>query len=124
MPKAVSSGDVLSLKVSTRIGTNPDNTKCAGHNNAVGLRLYYDSTGQASRLDATIGSVNFIEYLDSDGAVCKNAPSTGVSNRYLDSAAPTATSAKCKDSAAVNFNGGNLYKEIGTWGTLGNWIMP
>ena len=30
--------DQLSLKVWTRIGTNPDNTKCAGHSNAVGLR--------------------------------------------------------------------------------------
>jgi hypothetical protein len=36
----LTSGDVLSLKVLTRIGTNPDDTKCSGlggsHNNAVG----------------------------------------------------------------------------------------
>jgi hypothetical protein len=44
--------DVLSLVVSTRIGTNPDNTKCAGHNNAVGLRLYFDAVDRVSRFGA------------------------------------------------------------------------
>ncbi len=33
----------------------------------------------------------------------------------LDTAAPTATTAKYKDSTSVNFNGGNSWKEIGTW---------
>lgn len=47
--------DTLSLKILTRIGTNPDNTKCPGHNNAVGLRLYFDSTTRQARFDATIG---------------------------------------------------------------------
>jgi hypothetical protein len=40
--------DVLSLKVSTRIGTNPDGSKCAGHNNATGLREYFDSIDRPS----------------------------------------------------------------------------
>jgi len=40
--------DGLSLKVLTRIGTNADDTKCAGHANAVGLRLYFDATGTPS----------------------------------------------------------------------------
>ncbi|MGH7206225.1 MAG: Ig-like domain-containing protein, partial [Nitrospiraceae bacterium] len=48
--------DSLALKLSTRIGTNPDNTKCAGHNNAVGLRLYFDSTTRQARLGLTTGS--------------------------------------------------------------------
>ena len=127
VPATVDQGDVLSLKVSTRIGTISETTKCAGHNGAVGLRLYYDSTGQASRLGAKIGSVPaaFTEYLRSDGNVCKNAESTGVTNRYSRPGRPGGDRrAKCKDSTAVNFSGGNPYKEIGTWGTLGNWTMP
>jgi hypothetical protein len=48
--------DTLSVKLSTRIGTNPDNTKCAGHNNAVGLRLYFDATTHQARFDATTGA--------------------------------------------------------------------
>ena len=50
--------DGLSLKISTRIGTNPDGTKCAGHNNAVGLRLYFDATSRASKVGATLGVPN------------------------------------------------------------------
>jgi hypothetical protein len=120
VPQTVNKGDILSLKLSTRIGTINETTKCAGHNSAVGLRLYYDSTAQASRFDATIGSVNFTEYLRSDGNVCKNAESTGVTSRTL-GAAPTATAAKCKDSTTVNFSGGNPYKVISTWGS---WTLP
>ncbi len=45
---AFSGSDVLSVKVLTRIGTNPNNTLCGGHSNAVGLRLYFDSTNRPS----------------------------------------------------------------------------
>jgi hypothetical protein len=45
--------DVLSLKLSTRIGTNPNDTKYAGHNNAVGLRVYFDATNRAAKFDST-----------------------------------------------------------------------
>jgi hypothetical protein len=48
--------DTLSLKILTRIGTNPDGTKCGGHNNAVGLRLYFDATSRISTFGAAIGS--------------------------------------------------------------------
>lgn len=45
--------DRLSVKLLTRIGTNPDETKCAGgHASAAGLRAYFDAVGRASRLDA------------------------------------------------------------------------
>src|SRR6266571_348215 len=50
--------DQLSLKVWTRIGTNPDNTKCGGHSSAAGLRLYFDATSRSARFGATIGSPN------------------------------------------------------------------
>jgi RHS repeat-associated protein len=49
--------DTLSVKLSTRIGTNPDDTKCTGHNNAVGLRLYFDATTRQARFDVTTGVV-------------------------------------------------------------------
>ncbi len=44
--------DVLDLKVLTRIGTNPDGSQCAGHTNATGLRLYFDSTNRPSGFDS------------------------------------------------------------------------
>jgi hypothetical protein len=49
--------DVLKLRVLTRIGTNSDGTKCAGpggsHNNAVGLRLYFDQVNRDSQFATT-----------------------------------------------------------------------
>jgi hypothetical protein len=108
-PVGFAPGDVLSLKVLTRIGTNPGNTKCAGpggtHNNAVGLRLYYDAVSRPSRFAAEIAPDPLTDFfLHSAGA-----------NFFLDDMAPTATAAKFKDSAAVNFAGGNPWREIGTW---------
>jgi hypothetical protein len=47
-------GDVLMVRVLARIGTNPDDTKCAGHNGAAGLRLYFDGVNQASQFGATL----------------------------------------------------------------------
>lgn len=46
--------DVLSVKILTRIGTNVSGSSCGGHNNAVGLRLYFDASNRASKFDATI----------------------------------------------------------------------
>jgi hypothetical protein len=42
--------DVISVKISTRIGTNGAGTFCGGHSNAVGLRGYFDSVDRPSRL--------------------------------------------------------------------------
>src|SRR5262245_56572521 len=51
----LSPGDVLSLRVSSRIGTNPDGTMCGtGHQTSSGLRLYYDASARPSRFDMTI----------------------------------------------------------------------
>jgi len=48
--------DTLSLKLLTRIGTNPDDTKCTGpggsHNNAAGLRIYFDGVSNSSQFGA------------------------------------------------------------------------
>lgn len=101
-------GDVLSLRVLTRIGTNPDGSKCSGpggsHNNAVGLRLYYDAPTRALKFGAAISPDPMQDlFLHSSG-----------STYFLDEAAPTGA-VKYKDSAGVNFNNGNPWKEIGTW---------
>lgn len=112
----VASGDVLALRASTRIGTNPNDTKCAGHNSAAGLRLYYDAGNRPSRFDATItpdSSKDF--YLHSNGSLCGNAQSSGVTQFSLDNTAPAAANPRCKDSGTVNFSGGNPFSVIGTW---------
>ena len=111
-------GDVLALRVSTRIGTNPNGTKCgpAGHNSAVGLRLYYDASSRASRVGAVISPDPGVDlYLHSNGNACGNAESTGVTTRTLNSTAPIGASAKCKDSTSISFAGGNPFKMIGIW---------
>jgi hypothetical protein len=43
--------DTLNLRVWARIGTNPDDTKCMGHNNATGLRVYFGSATRPSALN-------------------------------------------------------------------------
>jgi hypothetical protein len=97
-------GDVLTLRFSTRIGTNPNGTKCAGHNNATGLRLYYDGATRQSRIDAEVSPSAATAYF---------LRSFGTTNT-LDGQPPTGT-AKFKDSPALNFSGGNAWKTIGDW---------
>jgi hypothetical protein len=111
-------GDVADLKVSVRIGTNPDDTKCSGpgasHSNATGLRLYYDSVSRPSRFNVTLApfpSANL--FLLSDGNPCNNAPSTGVTIRFLDVTPPSDTKPKCDDTGGLNFAGGNKYQATG-----------
>ncbi len=87
-----------SVKILTRIGTNADNTKCSGpggsHNNAVGLSLYYDATSRPSRVG--------------------DAPLYLHASDVMNTTVPVGTAAKQKDSASVNFSGGNAWKTIGT----------
>lgn len=52
-PEDFDGTDNLSVKILTRIGTNPDNTFCGGHSNAAGLRLYFDSVSRPSMFNAT-----------------------------------------------------------------------
>ena len=51
---AAGAGNLLSVRLVTRIGTNADDTKCSGsggsHNNASGLRLYFDGSARPSRV--------------------------------------------------------------------------
>jgi hypothetical protein len=94
--------DTLSLKVLTRIGTNPDGSQCPGHNNAVGLRLYYDAVSRPSRFGAEIAPDPLTDFfLHADA--------------FLDDMAPTATAPQFQDSSRLNFSGGNPWRETGTW---------
>jgi RHS repeat-associated protein len=53
-PADFGSGDVLSLRILTRIGTDGAGAFCGGHSNAVGLRLYFDAVSRPSGFDATL----------------------------------------------------------------------
>lgn len=104
-PVTLTSGELLTFKVSTRIGTNADDTKCPGHNNATGLRFYYDAPNRPSRLGVAFGtSAAADQYLHTAGGA-----------DVLNTTAPTNATALYKDSAAINFNGGNPWRVVGQW---------
>jgi hypothetical protein len=104
-PVTLTSGELLTLELSTRIGTNPNDTKCQGHNNATGLRFYYDAPSRPSRFGVAFGTNPAADhYLHTTGGA-----------DVLDTAAPTNATALYKDSAAVNFNGGNPWRAVGEW---------
>jgi uncharacterized repeat protein (TIGR03803 family) len=98
------SGDEVTIRLSTRIGTNPNGTKCGGHNNAAGLRLYYDGATRPSRVEAQLSPADMTDYF---------LHTAGPAN-LLDDQAPDGA-AKFKDSPAVSFVGGNPWKAIGGW---------
>jgi hypothetical protein len=122
-PGSFAPTDAVALKVSTRIGTNPDGSKCVPasgsiHGRSRGVRLYYDAASQPSNVRATFGAgLNQRLYLDSDGLDCQagGSESAYVTDRTLTDAAPSAVAAKCKDSSDIKFGGGNPFKEVGTW---------
>ena len=110
-PPTLHVGDVLALRVSTRIGTATNGGKCKGSSHADGLRLYYDSAQQPSRFGATITpDPNADLYLHSDGAGC-----SGTTAPSLSQFAPTGSAAKCRVSGVASTGGGNRWAEIGTW---------
>ena len=91
----LSPGNTLSLRVSTKVADS------GGHNNAVGLRLYYDAVSRPSRFGAEITpdplKSFFLRTVTSD---------------FLDSTALTGKTPKQKDSPSVDRK---TFKEIGTW---------
>jgi hypothetical protein len=104
-------GDVLALRVSTRVGTNSNGSKCKGSDHAAGLRISYDSTTRASRFGATITpDPNVDLYLHAGGGTGCNT--TGLT---LSEVAPTGSTTKCKDSGTVDFPSGNAFTTFGTW---------
>ena len=114
--RALQPTDVVTLRVSTRIGTNADDTFCGGHSNAVGLRVYYDSATRPARFGITVtpaASAN--HYLHSNGTSCGSSGSTGVTSLTTDTTAPTGTSARCRDSGSLRFSGGNAWVVVDSW---------
>jgi hypothetical protein len=113
-------GDVLRVRVSTRVGTTAQGVRCAGpggsHVSARGLRLYYDGAKVPSNLGLQLAP-NALDdfYLDSNGGICANLPSPTATVFSLDEAAPGATAPKCRDSGTVNYANGNPWQLIGTW---------
>ena len=97
-------GDALTMRLSTRIGTNANGTKCTGPNNATGLRLYYDGTTRPSGVGVEILPAELATYF------LHTVGTTHMLNRQSPAGA-----AKFKDSPAVNFLGGNVWKTIGEW---------
>ena len=97
-------GDELSLTIFARIGTNTDGSKCSGHSNAVGLRLYYDAMQRPAQFRAALAPEPLTTfYLRSTGG------------DVLDEVAPTTTKTTSKDAPGLNFKNGNPWKPIGTW---------
>jgi len=50
--------DRLSVKILTRVGTNTSGALCGGHSNAMGLRLYFDSTIRPAKLGTVTSAVS------------------------------------------------------------------
>jgi hypothetical protein len=102
------SGDIVSLKLLTRVGTTATGLKCPGpggsHNNAVGLRLYYDAPDRPSRISAAIAPEQMKDYFIH----------TVNGNAVIDAVIPTGA-VKYMDSSGVDFNNGNQWKQIGAW---------
>jgi hypothetical protein len=115
-------GDVLSVTLLARVGTDADGGRCKGrgasHANATGLRVYFDSATRASGLGIGMdGEAAEVLYLHADGSACASRPGVPAGTLSLDASVPGAVPAKCADSAGVNFKGGNPWREVGTWTT-------
>ena len=107
------SSDVLSLKLLARIGTNPDGTKCSGpggsHNNAQGLRLYYDSTNRPASFSATIVTASTPPTITASVSPAPNAASWNNSNVTVSFTCTAGSSPiqNCSPPLAVSTEGAN-----------------
>src|SRR5437588_452683 len=65
-------GDIVALRVSTRIGTNPNGSRCtSAHTSATSVRVYYDSFNRPAHLGLTITPSPAVDvYLHSHRAPC------------------------------------------------------
>lgn len=109
-PVTLAVGDVLALRVSARIGTTPNGSRCGGSDHASGLRVFYDATATPSRVGATISPDPAVTLnLHSAAAGCSPAELV-LAEAAVDDGAP-----RCAESGAVQWSGGNAWTEVGTW---------
>ena len=115
------SGDVIAVRVSTRIGTLPDGvTHCGIDATAQGLRLFYDSTVAPSQLGLTIfPNPAATYYLHSDGTTCTNGntitDSLGVTTRFLSTVASVSALSRCKNVGPIDARVTNPWVVFSTW---------
>jgi len=102
---ALVTGDVITFEVSTRIGTNPNGTKCGGHGNAVGLRLYFDALSRASRFGAEI----------TPNPLASQFLHASSGELLFDATTPVSSVAQQQDSGPIQFSGGNAWQTVGSW---------
>ncbi len=107
--RTFTAGQVLSLKVSTRIGTDGAGGFCSGHSNAIGLRLYYDAASRPSGFRAELTPAPMAPlYLHTSGSGASTVD-------FLDGESVLGAIPDQKDSAGVNFAGGNPWVPVGVW---------
>jgi hypothetical protein len=124
-PPTLGVGDVLSLRVSARMGTNEDGTRCGagrGRHNAprssFGLRVYSGTAAHPSGFAATITPDPSVDlYLASGRTGCHVWPGWGRDgdDLSLSEEAPTGRRTTCRDSGWLSAWGGNDWSEAGTW---------
>ncbi len=110
-PPTLQVGDVLALRVTTRIGTKANGAKCQGRDHAEGLRLHYGSARRDSSVGVTITpDPNVDLHLGSSGG--RGCSATRLS---LSEGAPGRSTSNCRASGDVAFRHGNPWARIGTW---------
>jgi hypothetical protein len=109
-------GGVLALRVSARIGTNPDGTQCTTNGRhaaggSSGLRVSFDAPHQPSRFAATITPDPSVDlYLH--GSSCNKRGSQPL---RLSESVPSQRRASCMSSGPLHYGGGNAWAEVGMW---------
>ena len=116
-PPTLHVGDVLSLRVSARFGTDTGGSNCdpPPFGRSPGLRVYYDTLGNNSRFAATITPDPSVDLsLHAQGTAC-DAAKPKVSNRTLSQDLPPGTGAKCDNSNDLGLLPGNVYQTVANW---------
>lgn len=90
-------GDAVTMRVLTKVAD------LGGHGSAVGVRFYYDAVNRAARMSVPLRPASRMDYF---------LHSSVLSGDFMNTTAPTSTTAKYKDSPGVERT---TYKEIGTW---------
>jgi hypothetical protein len=118
-PSFTCTDNVSGFASSSGLSTSgPNGTDCTGpgsvNTSASGPQSYgplvaTDIAGNSTTLAGVAYNVIYTIYLHGTG------PNNNPPTLFLDNIAPGAATARYKDSSSINFNGGNPWKDIGTW---------